>query len=113
MKLGPRIRELRKRKGYTLRELAAKVNVGFTYLCKIETGKLDPGHAPSEALIHKVALELDADENELLTLAERIPPLVRQRFLERSEDFFELANLDDETLSDVMRYLRESEFSAH
>ena len=49
---GQRIRELRQAKGWTLRELAPKVGVGFTYLSKVENSRLDFGEYPSEALIH-------------------------------------------------------------
>jgi ribosome-binding protein aMBF1 (putative translation factor) len=41
MKFGQRIRQLRQSKGWTLRDLAAKVEVGFTYLSKVENEKLD------------------------------------------------------------------------
>ncbi len=40
MRFGERLQELRKAKGYTLRDLAARVGVGFTYLSKAENGKL-------------------------------------------------------------------------
>jgi transcriptional regulator with XRE-family HTH domain len=40
MIFGERIRELRRRKDLTLRGLAAKVGFGFTYISKIENGKL-------------------------------------------------------------------------
>jgi hypothetical protein len=45
MTLGERVRELRKAKGLTLRALAEKVQVNFTYLSKIENAKLDFGEA--------------------------------------------------------------------
>ncbi|MEL7263599.1 MAG: helix-turn-helix transcriptional regulator [Planctomycetota bacterium] len=38
---GERIRELRKANGYSLRRLAPLVDVGFSYLSKVENGKLD------------------------------------------------------------------------
>ena len=40
MTFGERIRELRRRKDLTLRGLAAKLGLGFTYISKIENGKL-------------------------------------------------------------------------
>ena len=40
-KFGDRIRELRKAKGYSLRQLAPLVGVGFSYLSKVERGRLD------------------------------------------------------------------------
>ena len=112
MKLGSRLRELRKAKGYTLRELAARVDVGFTYLCKIETDKLDRGHTPSDALLHKLADELDGDEDELLILSDRVPRKIHQRIVKRHKDFLELAGLDDDELSLVMEIVRDSNFTA-
>lgn len=105
MKLGQRLKELRKQKQYTLRELAERVDVGFTYLCKIETGKLEEGHQPSEKLIHQLADELDADENELLLLAERIPEPIRRRVIERPDAFRTLAELGDRELNRVLSRL--------
>lgn len=99
MKLGLRLRELRKNKGYTLRELAAKVDVGFTYLCKIETGKLDPGHTPSDRLLESLASELDGSIEELILLADRIPPSMTKRVHERPEAFVALSRMDDQTIN--------------
>ncbi len=45
------------------------------------------GDYPSEALIHRLADALDADEDELLLLAEKIPQQVRQRVLQRPDAF--------------------------
>jgi len=103
MSFGEKIRELRQAKQLTLRDLAAKVGVGFTYLSKIENHKLKDGHGPSEKLIHKLATELDASEDELLLLAEKVPEPIRKRFIERPEIFLELASMDDATLNDLMR----------
>ena len=41
MTFGERVRQLRLAKGWTLRDLAPAVGVGFTYISKIENGKLD------------------------------------------------------------------------
>ncbi len=41
MTFGERVRELRLAKSLTLRDLAPKVGVGFTYISKIENGRLD------------------------------------------------------------------------
>ncbi len=67
---GAQLRELRKSAGLTLRELAEKVNVNFTYLSKIEGGTLPP---PSEKVIRHLAEALDYDKDELLALAGIIP----------------------------------------
>ena len=55
MTFGEKVRKLRQAKQLTLRDLATKVGVGFTYLSKIENHKLEDGHGPSEKLIHKLA----------------------------------------------------------
>ena len=73
MTLGEEIRKLRLEKQLTLRELAVKVGVGFTYLSKIENHKLEDGHGPSEKLLHKLAVELNGDEEKLMLLADKVP----------------------------------------
>jgi transcriptional regulator with XRE-family HTH domain len=108
MQFGRRIRELRQAKQMTLRDLAGRVGVGFTYLSKIENHKLEDGHSPSEKLIHKLAMELHADEQELLVLAEKVPEVVRKRFQERPEVFTALAACDDKTLDRVMSRIKKS-----
>jgi transcriptional regulator with XRE-family HTH domain len=90
----------------TLRDLAAKVGVGFTYLSKIENHKLEEGHSPSEKLIHKLAVELDADEQELLFLAEKVPEVIRRRVMEQPNAFMALAQLGDADLTDVLKHVQ-------
>jgi len=101
-RFGQRVRQLRLAKGLSLRDLAPKVGVGFTYLSKVETGRLDFGDYPSEALIHRLAEALEADEDELLLLAEKVPEQIRRRVVERPEVFRVLAVCDDDTLDRVM-----------
>jgi transcriptional regulator with XRE-family HTH domain len=86
----------------TLRDLAPKVGVGFTYISKIENGKLDFGDYPSEALIRKLAKALHADLDELLLLAEIVPDRIRRRVLERPDVFRRLAELKDRELDALM-----------
>ena len=105
MSFGERVRQLRKAKGLTLRDLAPRVGVGFTYLSRIENGRLNYGDYPSEALIHKLADALDVDEDELLLLAEKIPERIRQRVLERPDAFRTLASIDDRTLNTILGQL--------
>ena len=99
MRLGEQLRTLRLQKQLTLRDLASRVGVGFTYLSKIENHKLEDGHCPSEKLIHKLALELDACEDELLLLAEKVPEPIRKRVIERPDLFLKLASMDDTALA--------------
>lgn len=102
MGFGKRIRELRLAKSLTQRDLGEKVGVEFSYISKIENGKLDFGDYPSEALIHRLADALETDEFELLVLAEKVPPQVRERFFERPDAFRVLAGLDDRTLDGLL-----------
>lgn len=99
---GQRIRELRQAKGWTLRQLAPKVGVGYTYISKVENEKLDFADYPSEALIHRLADALDADEEELLILADKIPQPIRKRFKERPDVFRRLAQLNDRDLDNLL-----------
>lgn len=105
MTLGERIRQLRQAKQLTLRDLAAKVGVGFTYISKIENHKLEGGHSPSETLIHKLAVELDGDEEELLLLAEKVPAPIRRRVCERPEVFRVIAGMSDEEMDRLLKQL--------
>ena len=102
MIFGERIRELRRRKDLTLRGLAAKVGVGFSYLSMVENGKLDFGDYPSKGLIRKLAKALDADLDELLVLAGIVPDRIRKRVLERPDVFRRLAELKDRELDEVL-----------
>ncbi len=105
MIFGTRIHELRQSKNLTLRDLAKKVKVTFTYLSKIENQKLSFGEFPSDELIVKLARALDADADELLLLAEKIPEAIRKRVLQRPDVFRKMAKLDDKRLDDVVEFI--------
>jgi HTH-type transcriptional regulator, competence development regulator len=102
MTFGERVRELRKAKNLTLRDVAAKVDINFTYLSKIENGRLDFSDFPSEKLIRKLAKVLDGDVDELLLLAEKVPDEIKKRVIERPDAFRKLARLDDDALDRVL-----------
>ncbi len=70
MTFGQRLREIRKAKGMTQRELADKVGVSFTYLSKIENGAMQP---PRGKTITDLATALDTDADELFGLAKKVP----------------------------------------
>jgi transcriptional regulator with XRE-family HTH domain len=72
MKFGKRLKELRLQQGLTLRELARRVKLDFTYLSKIENDKIE--YTPSANKIRVIAKALNADEIELLKLANKVPP---------------------------------------
>src|SRR5262245_44376414 len=101
MTFGERIRELRKAKNLSQRELAEQVEVNFTYLSKIENGKLDFAQFPSEETIRKLARALGADEDELLLLAQKIPDSIRSTVIKRPDVFRKIASLDEKSLDDL------------
>lgn len=70
MEFGEKIREIRKGQGMSQRELAGRAGIDFTYLSKIENGRMEP---PSEEAIRRVALALGADADELILLADKFP----------------------------------------
>ncbi len=69
-RFGSRLRELRRHAGLSLRGLAARTFVDFTYISKLENGQLPP---PSEAVVSRLALTLGADGDELCRLSGRVP----------------------------------------
>src|SRR5207253_897408 len=68
---GNRLRELRREKGFTLRQLADLAGVDFTYLSKIENDRVP--YTPAADTIRTLARALGADPIELLTLANKLP----------------------------------------
>jgi transcriptional regulator with XRE-family HTH domain len=61
MAFGERVRELRKERGLSQRDLAGRSGIDFTYLSKIENGRMEP---PSEEVIRRVALALGTDADD-------------------------------------------------
>jgi len=109
MRFGERIRELRLKKGWRLRDLAERVGVGHTHLSRIENKRLNYGEYPSVSVIHRLAEALDADEDELLLLSKRIPEAVKQRVLERPDAFRMFAGCDDATLDKLLNEIGPSQ----
>lgn len=68
MEFGYRMRQLRKEKGYGLRELARVIKKSPSYLSNIERGAVPP---PSAEIVCRIAEVLDGDREELLVLAKR------------------------------------------
>lgn len=106
MKFGERVRQLRLEKSWSLRDLAERVGVGFTYLSRVENERLNFGDYPSDALIHRLADALEADEEELEILAKRVPERIRRRVLQRPDVFGALAECDDRTLDKVLGQIK-------
>ena len=98
MQLGEKVRILRAQKAMTQQDLADCMGVSVSYISKVENGKLDFGDYPSEKFIHKLAIELKADEDELLLLADKVPPSIRKRIRQRPELLRKLAKLNRKAL---------------
>lgn len=76
--------------------------MGFTYLSRVENGRLTYGDYPSRVLIKRLAEALDADQDELLLLAGKIPEKIKRRVLERPEAFRQLADAAMDPLLDLL-----------
>lgn len=76
---GEIIKDARKEKRITQRDLAKMISVDFTYISKIETGALEP---PSESVIDKIAKILELDPNELFILAKKVPTEFKNSIIE-------------------------------
>lgn len=111
MEFGRRLRDLRKQKNISQRDLAARVGIDFTYLSKIEGGRLAP---PSEDVIRHIAQVLEADEDELINLAGKVPKDLKA-VLEESPQAVELLRvlserkLPDETYRQMLDLARKAE----
>jgi HTH-type transcriptional regulator, competence development regulator len=71
MEFGERLRQIRKERGLTLREVAEEAGIDFTYLSKIENGRI--AYTPAVETIRQLASALKANAIELLTLADKLP----------------------------------------
>ena len=68
---GSAIRQARKTKGYSQKQLAEQIGLDFTYLSKIENERFE--YPPKEKVIKAIAHNLDLDSKQLIFLAGRIP----------------------------------------
>ena len=98
MHFGQKVRELRISRGLTQQVIADRMSVSVSYISKVENGKLHFGDYPSEKFIHKLAGELQADEDELLLLADKVPASIRCKIRQRPEFFRKLAKMDGKEL---------------
>jgi transcriptional regulator with XRE-family HTH domain len=77
---GNLIRQARKAKELSQRDLAKLVGVNYTYLSKLENDHA--GTPPSEEVIERLALSLQLNAEELVYLAGRITPEDQKAFEE-------------------------------
>ncbi len=108
MTFGQRVRVLRHAKEWSLRDWPKKSMLASLF----ESGgdeRLNFGDYPSDSLIHRLADALEADEEELLILAKRVPEPVKQRFFQRPDVFCAIAKCDDDHSGQVHEGAREKE----
>lgn len=111
--VGQRIREIRKQRNLTQRELAERVGINFTYLSRVENDRLDDEQTPREETLTKIAKALSTDADELLLLARRIPDSFRDRILSKPGIFRRILKLSDSALEEMLSGLEpEAEPSA-
>lgn len=105
MQFGRRVRELREQRGWIQKDLADRLDVSVSYISKVENGRLHFGDYPSAKFIHRLAGELNADEDELLLLSDRVPNALRRRICERPEVFNAVADLDDAAMDRLLKQI--------
>ena len=94
-------------KNYSLRRVAVRVGIEPGYLSKIERGDLAP---PSEAVIIKLAKELDIDADVLLAMAGKLSTDLQQIIIKRPELFASLIRqLKDQPDYAILKLVREVE----
>ena len=107
---GELIKQARKDKGYSQKELAKKLGVDFTYLSKLENDRGD--YAPKEQVIRGLARHLDLEEEELIFLAGRIPQedeeLIKQHY-KNMPTLFRRMRENPEFARKVFRQAKETE----
>ena len=85
---GQLIRQARRDKEYSQRELAKLIGVNFTYLSKLENDHAD--YPPSKEVIKALAHHLQLNEQELAQLAGRINPEDTENFQELIKQYQEM-----------------------
>jgi PAS domain S-box-containing protein len=73
MTFGQRLKELRKAKGLTQRDLATKTSISFAYVSKLETGVMPPPRQKIILALAKVLGLNKSDTDELFGLAKKMP----------------------------------------
>lgn len=72
---GPALRARRRAAGLSQRELAARTGLDFSYISKVENGRLPPPAADTIVALGRV---LDSPPEHLLALTRKIPSAVQQ-----------------------------------
>lgn len=72
---GQTLKEIRRRRGISQRDIAEKVNVDFSYISKIENDRLPP---PAADTIVKICDALDVPPDELLAMTGKMPTPIKE-----------------------------------
>ena len=83
---GKRIKQLRKEKGYSIKNLANSLDVNYTYLSKIENDK----SIPSEEFIEKISKIFSQDAEVLKLRAGKIPENIKSVLMENPQEILKL-----------------------
>jgi transcriptional regulator with XRE-family HTH domain len=102
--LGPRLREVRDRRGRSLSDVATEAEISPAYLQKLEAGGVKQ---PSPNILHKLAKALKVDYGELMRLAGYVTPGDSRVKKRRNELTYALSSepLTDEEAQELQRYL--------
>jgi transcriptional regulator with XRE-family HTH domain len=107
---GDYVRTAREKRGqkdmrFSLRQVAARIDVEPAYLSKVERGLVSP---PSEATILKLAADLGEDPDMLLALAGKVSSDLQKIILRRPKQFAELIRqLKDAPDNAILKFVRE------
>ncbi|PKN31141.1 MAG: XRE family transcriptional regulator [Deltaproteobacteria bacterium HGW-Deltaproteobacteria-21] len=108
---GQMLRELRRSKGMSQRDLSAKVGVDFSYISKLENDRLPP---PAADTVMRICQVLGADPNNLLAVTGKVPTEVKEMLTRnpsalqfvREANRMGLTGADWDRLSRTLRRLR-------
>lgn len=100
-RVGNLIRKLREERGITQRRLAEATGANYTYLSKIENGRLD--HTPSSKTLIAIADALGIDRDWLLTECGRPPEKLTQSIASHAEFFRRLGQLRGKQLDAALQ----------
>ena len=76
---GQTLKEMRRSKGITQRQLAAAVGVDFSYISKVENDRMPP---PAADTIVKICKKLGVPSDELLAMTGKMPTSVKEAISE-------------------------------
>lgn len=100
-RVGNLIRKLREERGITQRKLAEAIGSNYTYLSKIENGRLD--HTPNSKTLVAIADALAIDRDWLLTECGRPPERLTQSIASHADFFRRLGQLRGKQIDAALR----------